>query len=126
MNRAFSTRGDSLKSRRKTSSNERVGIDAVEDSSRLLEIINRLSTRVAELEASRPQSYTEFYVDFDNSTHTLSHGIKGGIKWWVTKNETGSSVDAVPVLSTETSLSVYSVGTGRAVVRIEPSEFVEG
>lgn len=124
----FDARGVAQKGRRQVSGQSQLlGRSDVESNpQRLVDVINALSKRVSELEARIPPEAIEFELDVTaTNTYVVVHGFPGSVRWYPTHWSQGVGVaEFVQVPNPTTGqLSLYSASTGKAVIRVEPSQF---
>ena len=87
--------------------------------------IQRLSRRLAELEARTQQEGLEFELEVTaGSSYTVLHGLTGPYRWYVTywKGAAGGA-QFTEGASPAGALTLAANTTGRAVVRVEPSQY---
>ena len=104
----------------------------VKDLGELAKVLRQMTARVNKLEAALPPEATEFEVNVGSggALVELFHNFKGPVRWWVTGwLQTSGSAYPVsgPLLaqdssSTSTSLFLRSYLSGRAIIRVEPSQ----
>ena len=118
--------GAIARARRYVSGHSSVSVDEVKDASRLAEIIRKLSVRVSELESRVPPDGVEFEVDCTSgSTVSMNHGLSGPVRWyvthWLSPSPTGPQL-SYNSSSNSNMLVLNCHSSGRAVIRIEPSQ----
>jgi len=124
--RFFDLLGKLGRARRSVSSHAMAQKSDVEDPQRLADVLREMQSRVAALEAAVGQSAVEFELDVpDDGTVSMDHGLGGSIRWSVV-HWYGSAYG--PCLSTVPSavpgrLTLRSALAGRAVVRVEQSQY---
>lgn len=115
--------GNLPKARRNVSgSSELSGSD--QSPERLLEVIRRLSDRVAELESNRSPDWIEFEYVGPGKTLVFQHNFGTPIRWYATR---WISVNALVLReqssSDENTLRISLFDSGHLVIRIEKSQF---
>lgn len=99
------------------------------DPQKLSELVKKLSDRIHELESKVPPDSVEFEVDVPNLAQKvyLRHDFNCPVRWYVTAWRANGTVGGHSLCedseSTENVLVIRSNQTGRAVIRIEPSQF---
>lgn len=126
MNRQVDINGNLVKARR-----SKAGSDRVDSPAELPQVIQKLSKRVSDLEASVGPSWTDFEctVSTAGATVSLAHGYSSPVRWYVVHwgaTEAGTVPTAAPALvmsntSSTDTLVLKSYVAGKAVVRVEPS-----
>jgi hypothetical protein len=108
--------------------------DAGASTADIVRTMRKLSQRIARLEAVAQAESTEFevVVGTGGATSELYHGYGGPVRWWVTtwmqQPDLGASPTTAPILVRDTSstgkiLILQSYVAGRAVIRVEPSNY---
>lgn len=100
----------------------------VDDPNRLSELLSDLEARVAQLEAKELPEAVEFEVDVGTAGAPvqLNHNLDCPVRFFVTSWK--SSTNNPPSLLLDTSSTTFmlvlrSYVAGRAIIRIEPSQF---
>jgi hypothetical protein len=100
------------------------------DTAELVRVVKDLSARVQTLEANSPPESVEFEVQFSTgSSETLQHGFGCPVRWWVTDwaaGENGVSPMGMSMYrsaSDNNSITIFSAYEGKAVIRVEKSQF---
>jgi hypothetical protein len=94
--------------------------DDLKDPSRLLEVIKRLSRRLADLESSRAPDYVDFARTVTNGYYTFEHGFSGVVRWWVVDwaGSTAPYFDFIPNDNPK-QLTLLSSCDGDVIIRVE-------
>lgn len=124
--RFVSLAGALQRARRYVSGSPRQDVD-VDSLDKLGDILRQMSKRIAVLEAlSPPESLEiEIQVGTAGASISLAHNFGSPVRWWVVG---WSGVIVAPVLvqnvaSTNNVLVLRSYASGRAIIRIEPSQY---
>lgn len=107
--------------------------DLTDDPKQLLEAVLKLSKRVSELEADRSPPWIDFEKQVSNggALVTLAHNFGTPVRWYVVhwgKTDAGTTPAAghslvMSATSDSNHLVLASYVTGKAVIRVEPSDY---
>lgn len=127
---------DGTPGRVRRSTRDGLSFDDVANPEALTRVIRELVQKVADLEAASPREGTEFEVEVAGAADVvrLPHGYDGNVRWivvdWAPVVGPPATVPAnVPnfyrdhVNSTSNELVLLSYEAGKAVIRVEPSEY---
>ena len=124
--------GNTVKGRRFASSDVSVNSESLKDPAKLCEIIQRLSAKIASLEARTPPEYVELEKTMQGfgGVTEFAHGFGCPVRWYAVDwhGPPGAVPAANPDLvrfaarSTPDVLALSSQVAGRVVIRIEPSQ----
>lgn len=123
--RFFDFRGNLQRGRRSAANNIGFSSEDAKDASALSKTIRGILERLLKLEGNLPPESTEFEVEFTGTVVPLAHGYRGPIRWWVCNWLPGAAgAPGVYEVSSEEGLLVLdSSNDGKAVIRIEPSQY---
>lgn len=123
-NRFFTVARVLLRARRQPTGGK-VSLSSDSSTSQIIDELKRLGARVEELEANRPQPWSEFEFDVTaGGTHRIEHGYGCPVRYYIT-NWVGAAAPSLSksTASTNDVLVLSSLNAGRAVIRIEKSQY---
>ncbi len=132
--RFFNTTGVLGTGRRSVSGSASVQEEEVKNTSKLAEVLRGLLRRLSEVEAKVGKEPTEYEVEVTaGDTVTLTHGYNSPVRYWTvfwTRKRAIGSADPTTTstfvalgTSDPNRLVLKAVGTGRAIIRVEPSQY---
>lgn len=114
------------KARRAFSGSDNLSESDVQDPRKLAELLRAAMRRIAALEANAQPDAVEFEIDATmGSTSLLQHGFGCPVRYWVV-SWVGSGGPQFYVNTSQTTSDVLALSTavsGRAIVRVEASQF---